>query len=66
MMPLVCGAVSDTDMAARHRARASSIHIIRVEEVAASKCRRANIVQFHVSRVTFSVTAVLQCSSFMV
>ena len=36
-------------MAARHRARASSIHIIRVEEVAASKCRRANILQFHVS-----------------
>ena len=46
---LACFVFSDTDMAARHRARASSIHIIRVEEVAASKCRRANILQFHVS-----------------
>lgn len=39
----------DTDMGARHRARASSIHIIRVEEIAAAKCRRPNITQFHVS-----------------
>ncbi|KAK7496719.1 hypothetical protein BaRGS_00012126 [Batillaria attramentaria] len=42
-----------TDMAARHRARASSIHIIRVEEIAASKCRRSNILQFHNSQIKF-------------
>ena len=42
---------TDTDMAARHRARASSIQIIKVDEVAASKCRRANMQQFHVSYV---------------
>ena len=36
-------------MGARHRARSSTIQIIRVETVAASKCRRPNIKQFHVS-----------------
>ena len=39
----------DRDMGARHRARAHSIQIMRVETVAASKTRRANIKQFHVS-----------------
>lgn len=38
-------------MGARHRARPSSIQIIRVETVAAKKCRRAYIKQFHVSSV---------------
>lgn len=42
----------DRDMGARHRARPSSIQIIRVETVAAKKCRRAYIKQFHVSSVT--------------
>ena len=38
----------DRDMGARHRARASAIQIIRIETVTASKCRRANVKQFHV------------------
>lgn len=36
------------DMGARHRARAHSIQVMKVEEIAASKCRRPNITQFHV------------------
>ncbi|XP_071081980.1 large ribosomal subunit protein eL20-like [Haliotis cracherodii] len=41
------------DMGARHRARASSIQIIRVEIIPANKCRRANIQQFHNSQICF-------------
>lgn len=37
------------DMGARHSARASSIQIIRVEEIPANKCRRPHVKQFHVS-----------------
>ncbi|XP_029599742.1 60S ribosomal protein L18a [Salmo trutta] len=37
------------DMGARHRARAHSIHIMKVQEIAANKCRRPAIKQFHVS-----------------
>lgn len=37
------------DMGARHRARAHSIQIMKVEPIAASKCRRPNVTQFHVS-----------------
>uniref|UniRef100_A0A8C9AY63 Large ribosomal subunit protein eL20 n=1 Tax=Prolemur simus TaxID=1328070 RepID=A0A8C9AY63_PROSS len=37
------------DMGARHRARAHSIQIMKVEEIAASKCRRPAVKQFHVS-----------------
>uniref|UniRef100_A0A8D0F3N8 Large ribosomal subunit protein eL20 n=1 Tax=Strix occidentalis caurina TaxID=311401 RepID=A0A8D0F3N8_STROC len=40
------------DMGARHRARAHSIQIMKVEEIAASKCRRPAVKQFHVSEVT--------------
>ena len=36
------------DMGARHRARAHSIQIMRVESIPANKCRRPNILQFHV------------------
>lgn len=36
-------------MAARHRARASSIQIIKVEVLPPSKCRRPHIKQFHVT-----------------
>ena len=39
----------DRDMGARHRAQASTIQIMRVEEVEAAKTRRPNIKQFHVS-----------------
>lgn len=41
------------DMGARHRARASSIQIMRVETVEASKCRRANVKQFHVRIIIY-------------
>merc|ERR1712062_412891 len=41
------------DMAARHRARASSIHIIKVEPIPASKCRRSHVKQFHDSKIKF-------------
>ena len=41
--------LSDRDMAARHRARASSIQIIRAETIPASKCRRPHVKQLHVS-----------------
>ncbi|CAL8112804.1 unnamed protein product [Orchesella dallaii] len=41
------------DMGARHRARAHAIQIIRVEEVAASKCRRPQVKQFHESKLRF-------------
>lgn len=43
----------DRDMGARHRARADSIQIIRVEEIASSKCRRPHIKQFHDSKIAF-------------
>ena len=45
--PLLVSA--DRDMGARHRARAHSIQIMKVEEIAASKCRRPAVKQFHVS-----------------
>ncbi|KAL5013342.1 hypothetical protein ScPMuIL_007612 [Solemya velum] len=48
------------DMGARHRARASSIQIIRVEEVAANKCRRPNVKQFHDSKIRFPLTHRIQ------
>merc|ERR1712168_661384 len=41
------------DMGARHRARATSIQIIKVEEVAAAKCRRPATKQFHDSKIKF-------------
>merc|ERR1712007_33039 len=44
------------DMGARHRARAHSIHIIKVEEVAAGKCIRPNTLQFHNSKIKFPLT----------
>uniref|UniRef100_A0A8C7KA66 Large ribosomal subunit protein eL20 n=1 Tax=Oncorhynchus kisutch TaxID=8019 RepID=A0A8C7KA66_ONCKI len=40
------------DMGARHRARAHSIHIMKVQEIAANKCRRPAIKQFHVGQLT--------------
>lgn len=36
-------------MGARHRARAHSIQIMKVQVIAANKCRRPAIKQFHVS-----------------
>ena len=48
----------DRDMGARHRARANSIQIMRVERIPSSKCRRANIKQFHVRSLTVKHQAV--------
>lgn len=42
--------LTDRDMGARHRARAHSIQVMKVQEIAANKCRRPAIKQFHVSR----------------
>ena len=36
-------------MGARHRARAHAIQIMKVQVIAANKCRRPAIKQFHVS-----------------
>merc|ERR1711973_5603 len=41
------------DITARHRARASSIQILKVEKIAASKCRRPHIKQMHNSKLRF-------------
>uniref|UniRef100_A0A6B2E4Z7 60S ribosomal protein L18a n=1 Tax=Phlebotomus kandelakii TaxID=1109342 RepID=A0A6B2E4Z7_9DIPT len=51
----VGGAVTQCyrDMGARHRARAHSIQIIKVESVKSSSCRRAHIKQFHDSKIKF-------------
>eukprot|EP00794_Sanderia_malayensis_P005990 gene5990-6686_t len=54
----VCGAVSQCymDMAARHRARKTSIQIMKVEVVPANKCKRPHITQFHNSKIRFPLT----------
>lgn len=52
MSPAFC--LSDRDMGARHRARAHSIQIMKVQVIAANKCRRPAIKQFHVSLQTVS------------
>uniref|UniRef100_T1IWC5 60S ribosomal protein L18a n=1 Tax=Strigamia maritima TaxID=126957 RepID=T1IWC5_STRMM len=51
----VAGAVTQCyrDMGARHRARAHSIQIIRVKEIAAKDCRRPHVKQFHDSKIKF-------------
>ncbi|KAG9508695.1 60S ribosomal protein L18a, partial [Fragariocoptes setiger] len=41
------------DMGARHSARASCIQIIRVKPIAAGKCRRPHVKQFHNSKIKF-------------
>ncbi|XP_033102472.1 60S ribosomal protein L18a-like [Anneissia japonica] len=41
------------DMGARHRARSHSIQIMRVQQIPASKCRRAHVKQFHNSKIKF-------------
>ena len=51
----VAGAVTQCyrDMAARHRARTSTIQIIKVECIPAKKCRRPHVIQFHNSKIRF-------------
>ncbi|XP_035675670.1 60S ribosomal protein L18a-like [Branchiostoma floridae] len=41
------------DMGARHRARAHSIQIMKIEEIPAAKCRRPSVKQFHASKIKF-------------
>ncbi|KAL4667144.1 hypothetical protein H8959_005833 [Pygathrix nigripes] len=41
------------DAGARHRTRARSIQIMKVGEIAASKCRRPAVKQFHDSKIKF-------------
>lgn len=40
-------------MGARHRARADTIQIIKIESIAAKKCKRPNIKQFHKRNIRF-------------
>merc|ERR1712002_342455 len=51
----ITGAVTQCyrDMSARHRARASSIQILKVEKIPASKCRRPHIKQMHKANIKF-------------
>lgn len=51
----VCGAVTQCyrDMAARHRARASSIQILKIETVESSKVRRPHVKQMINSKLRF-------------
>merc|ERR1712183_456109 len=41
------------DMGARHRARAHSIQIMKVQEIISSNCRRPQTTQFHNSKIKF-------------
>lgn len=45
-----------TEMASRHRVRSPCIQIIRTGVVPASKCKRANTLQFHDSKIKFPLT----------
>ena len=51
------------DMGARHRARAHSIQIIRVEPVAAAKTRRPIVKQMHDSKISFPLPSRVQKQS---
>ncbi|KAI4458747.1 60s ribosomal protein l18a [Holotrichia oblita] len=63
----VSGAVTQCyrDMGARHRARAHSIQIIKVEEVKASACRRPQVKQFHDSKIRFPLPKRIQQHKLM-
>nr|AYV89130.1 60S ribosomal protein L18a [Tetranychus truncatus] len=41
------------DMGARHRARADTIQIIKIQSIPNSKCRRPNVTQFHKAKLRF-------------
>merc|ERR1712203_999335 len=58
----VSGAVTQCyrDMGARHRARAHSVQIMRVETVAANKCRRPATVQYHNAKIKFPLACRVQ------
>ena len=50
------------DMGARHRARAHSIQIIRVEPVESKKCRRPLVKQMHDAKISFPLPSRVQKS----
>ena len=54
-LPSACDVCIDRDMAARHRARAHSIQIMKAEEIPAKKCRRPHTQQFHVSQINIVI-----------
>eukprot|EP00871_Galdieria_phlegrea_P000171 jgi/Galph1/1154/GphlegSOOS_G5838.1 len=53
----VTGAVEQMykDMSGRHRARWSSIWVLKAVQVAAKDCRRSKITQFHDSKIRFAL-----------
>ncbi|KAF5277433.1 hypothetical protein FQA39_LY06246 [Lamprigera yunnana] len=61
----VSGAVTQCyrDMGARHRARAHSIQVIKVEAIKASACRRPQVKQFHDSKIRFPLPKRIQGKS---
>ncbi|XP_002166736.1 large ribosomal subunit protein eL20 isoform X1 [Hydra vulgaris] len=52
------------DMAARHRARASSIQILKVETVESKNCKRPHVKQMHNSKMRFPLPHRVLKSSF--
>jgi len=62
----VCKAVTQCyfDMAARHRARATSIQILKVETVPSNKCRRPQVKQMHNSKIRFPLPHRVMRSQF--
>eukprot|EP00455_Lapot_gusevi_P057065 TRINITY_DN960_c0_g2_i5.p2 TRINITY_DN960_c0_g2~~TRINITY_DN960_c0_g2_i5.p2 ORF type:complete len:177 (-),score=66.64 TRINITY_DN960_c0_g2_i5:89-619(-) len=52
-----------SEMAGRHRARKSSIQIVAVNVIEASKCRRASTIQFHKSNIRFPLVSRLPRAS---
>jgi len=52
------GAISQMyqEMASRHRVRYPCIFVIKTATVPASACKRANIMQFHDSKIKFPIT----------
>merc|ERR1712130_600443 len=51
------------DMAGRHRARARSIQVIDLKEVAAKDCKRAYVTEFHDSNIKFPLPHRIQRTS---
>mmetsp|Transcript_28098 Transcript_28098/g.54827 ORF Transcript_28098/g.54827 Transcript_28098/m.54827 type:complete len:154 (-) Transcript_28098:163-624(-) len=55
---LVCGAVEQMymEMAGRHRAKWSSINILRIEQLSSKECTRLEIKQFHKYNLKFPIS----------
>ena len=56
----LCGAVEQmyADMNGRHRARASTVHIIKTATIPAKDCRRPNVQEMHNSKFKFPLAHV--------